>query len=547
MENRLPRRTSVGKPEAGEGTGNSASPPAPETRIVQQTMTPEENDPAWEELGATRIVEDASESSHSGTNLGSPAGFTEMSPSRILGKNLNTLGDFQLLKKLGEGAMGAVYKAEQITFNNRIVALKVLFPHIANNPKLVKRLEREGQVMAQLDHPNIVQAYAFDEAEGCYFIAMEYVSGFNSQKWLTILERLSVADAIRIVIDCAEALEYAHAQNVVHRDIKPENILVTRAGHVKVADFGMVKDFDDKENSLTQTGHAVGTPWYMPLEQARDAKEIDGRSDIYALGCSLYAFLTGHPPFIGRTIVDVIKAKETGTFPPARQSNPDVPERLELILIKMTAKLPKYRYQNCAEVIKDLKSLNLASDKLSFIQQRPATPIRTEQPGSGGETCVTAMPVTKVKADETTPPIAYDPDLWYVQVKMSDGNLVARRYRTAQLQKLLAEGSILPTARASRSPTKGFRTLATYKEFHGVALSKSAQHVSDKSASQYRGIYEQVAEQDRLRDGNKRPSSLSPTTRYWLGIFLTVLPIGLGIAFFIAFLYWASAGFPLPW
>src|ERR1043166_4727140 len=116
----------------------------------------------------------------------------------------------------------------------------------------------------------------------------------------------------------------------------------------------MVK-IGDEEMSLTQTGHAVGTPWYMPLEQARNAKEIDGRSDIYALGCTLYAFITGHPPFTGRTIVDVIQAKEMGTFPSARQTNKAVPERLDLIIAKMVAKQPKHRYQTCEDVIKDLE------------------------------------------------------------------------------------------------------------------------------------------------------------------------------------------------
>ena len=145
---------------------------------------------------------------------------------------------------------------------------------------------------------------------------------------------------------------------------------------------------DNEEMSLTQTGHAVGTPWFMPLEQARNAKEIDGRSDIYALGCTLYAFLTGRPPFMGRTIVDVIQAKEVGTFTPARQANSDVPERLDLILAKMTAKHPKNRYQTCEEVIKDIESLGLASEALTFLigeKPGPAIPGRPRECRPSGQ------------------------------------------------------------------------------------------------------------------------------------------------------------------
>ena len=335
MDNQRPRPDSTGKSKGDPGTGKAADPPVPETKMGGDTATPKESDPRWDELGATRVVEGRSDVSPRGGSLNSPSNYTELSPSRVLGKNLTKLDDFQLGKKLGEGAMGAVYKAIELS-RKRTVAIKVLFPHVANNPKLVARLRREGRVMGLLGHPNIVQAYAVGEAEGCHYVAMEYVSGQSMQKWLLQLGSLPVGDAVRITLDCARALAYAHAQKLVHRDIKPDNILLAKDGTVKVADLGMVKTHDE-DMSLTQTGHAVGTPWYMPLEQARNAKEIDGRSDIYALGCTLFAFLTGHPPFMGRTIVDVIQAKEVGTFPPARKTNVNVPERLDLIIAKMTA------------------------------------------------------------------------------------------------------------------------------------------------------------------------------------------------------------------
>jgi serine/threonine-protein kinase len=290
---------------------------------------------------------------------------TALPPPSPPEKNVTIIGDFHLLKTLGEGAMGKVYKAYQPAFK-RHVALKILFEHVAKNPKLVERLYREGLVMGRLDHPNIVAAYGTGEDKGWHYIAMEYVDGEALQKWLNRVGSVAVGDALHVILACARALQYAHENGLVHRDVKPDNVLITREGLVKVADLGMVKT-SDEDMALTQTGHAVGTPWYMPLEQARNAKNIDARSDIYALGCMLYCLLTGEPPFAGKTLVEVIQAKEIGTFPPARSVNNEVPERLDLIITKMTAKLPRYRYQSCAEVINDLEALNLASAELAFL------------------------------------------------------------------------------------------------------------------------------------------------------------------------------------
>jgi len=206
MDNRLPRAKPLTKPEPFSG---KASPLSNDTKLVRETTTPDEHDPCWEELGATRVVPGPGSSDGAAKPVGANANFTELSPSRILGKNLVSLGDFQLKRKLGEGAMGAVYKALQVSSGGeplekpRTVALKVLFPHIGNNPKLVERLYREGLAMGQLDHPNIVQAFAIDTAEGCHFVAMEYVSGQSMQKWLTQLGKLTIADAVSISLVCA--------------------------------------------------------------------------------------------------------------------------------------------------------------------------------------------------------------------------------------------------------------------------------------------------------------------------------------------------------
>jgi serine/threonine protein kinase len=523
--------------------GDALATAPPETKTVRATDTPDENDPLWEVFGTTKIgagkIDIPSEASPIIDGLVAASNFTELSPSRVLGKNLVKIGEYRLIRKIGEGAMGAVYKAEQ-TSRKRVVALKVLFPHIANNQKLVDRMQREGQVMGLLDHENIIQAYEYNIADGCHYVAMEYVSGQSMQKWLIQLGSLSVEDSVRLALDCAKALAYAHANNIIHRDIKPDNILVTKSGRVKVADLGMAKTHDE-DMSLTQTGHAVGTPWYMPIEQARNAKEIDGRSDIYALGCTLYAFLTGNPPFMGRTIVDVIQAKEIGRFPPARKFNSAVPDRLDMILVKMTAKLPKNRYQNCDEVIRDLESLNLASKSLAFLKRRAenkasdeSLPIPEPAAAPSGDVSASATMTGDVVS-------TVNEDVWYVQTKLQDGSLVARKYLTAQLLKMLAEGTMTPNARISRSPSEGFRSIATYKEFQGTALSKASRQNADKAAIRYRNLYKKIEEQERKRDDNQTQepeNQLRANTRYWLGVLLPGLSVGFVVIGLCGLVYW---------
>jgi eukaryotic-like serine/threonine-protein kinase len=467
-----PSRTHHGRVLPGE---ESKEAKLAEDDAGKETAVPNDDDESsWEELGSTRIV-GADESA-------------AVKPGRAaVPEEGASLGDFQLIKKLGEGAMGAVFKAHQLSFD-RDVALKILFPHVANNPKLVARLQREGRVMGQLDHPNIVQAYAVDECQGCHFVAMELVDGQSMQKWLSRVGRLTPGDAVHVILACCSALKYAHQQGMIHRDIKPDNILLTRSGTVKVADLGMVKT-DDEEMHLTQTGHAVGTPWYMPLEQARNAKNIDGRSDIYALGCTLYCLLVGHPPFTGQTIVEVIQAKERGVFEPARKFNGEVPSRLDDILAKMVQKDLKYRYQSMDEVIRDLEGLGISSERLAFVAGKGASQVRpastTVGLSSGDRTVVT---------DEG------DPNLWYVLFKTADGKETPRKYTTTQIERMLTDGTVSASAKVSHTLTGTYRSLATYKEFHSTALTKLTKKGADKNAHRARSLYKQIEEKERQRE-----------------------------------------------
>jgi serine/threonine-protein kinase len=507
-----PREPAPDEPTRRDGDGGegSADRPGPEESV---------------ELGTTRVVDgpeaeqDTAVRSSRPTEQAAPAGRGTTISSRV--------GDFRLIRKLGKGAMATVYKARQVS-QNRKVALKILFKHVAETPKLLERFYREARVLGRLDHPNLVQGYCVGEHQGLHYFAMEYVSGASLQSWLDRLGRLSVGDALHVTLACARALDYAHGLDVIHRDVKPDNVLITSAGVVKVADLGMVKMLDE-DLSLTQTGHAVGTPWYMPLEQARNAKETDGRCDIYALGCMFYHMLVGKPPFQGPTLVDLIREKQQGTFPPARQYSAEVPERLDLILAKMTAKLPRHRYQSCAEVIKDLESLELASPALTFLSAPQAPP--EEKPDTATELPVSSAPTP---APATRPPA----DEWQVRYKKADGQVAQRQLSTAEVLRLIEAGQLGPTARASRGKDS-FRALATYREFEQAVLGQAARSGADRQTARYRSLYKKIAEEDRRRgEGKEDEAARRDNYHYWVGLALKFgLPLA-GLAGIIFFLRW---------
>ncbi|MDB4786589.1 serine/threonine protein kinase, partial [Planctomycetaceae bacterium] len=164
---------------------------------------------------------------------------------------------------------------------------KTLSKALAKKDDFVKRFQREAKSMAKLDHPNAVKVFAVDSISGIHFAAIECIDGQSMQDWMDDLGQLEVVDALNVVLASADALKVAHDLNLIHRDIKPDNILVTKSGMVKVADFGLAKALDEEDVSMTQSGTGLGTPLYMAPEQARNAKHVDHRTDIYALGTTL--------------------------------------------------------------------------------------------------------------------------------------------------------------------------------------------------------------------------------------------------------------------
>jgi Tol biopolymer transport system component len=250
-------------------------------------------------------------------------------------------------REIGRGGMATVYLAHEVR-HRRQVALKVLRAERATE-LAPERFLREIETAARLQHPHILPVFDSGESAGRLWFTMPYVDGESLRERLSRTPPLSVADAVRIAREAAQALEYAHRQGVVHRDIKPENILLSRDGSTLVADFGIARSAKSGSDRITSAGAVMGTPSYMSPEQAGADAEVDGRSDIYSLGCVLYEMVAGHPPFTGATPHAVVARHLTEPPPPLRTAGRSVPPPLERAILKAMAKAPADRFGSAAE------------------------------------------------------------------------------------------------------------------------------------------------------------------------------------------------------
>jgi serine/threonine-protein kinase PpkA len=268
-----------------------------------------------------------------------------------MAKTLSIPG-FKIKKELGAGGMAKVFMAVESKLD-RPVALKVLSPVLADNPRITKRFVKEAKTAAHLQHSNIVSIYDVGKHESYYYIAMEYLSGSLKEK-INNNKSLNPREALVIVREVAKALAYAHNKGFVHRDIKPDNIMFRKDGVVVLVDFGIVKAVNESEQSkLTRTGMSIGTPQYMSPEQIK-AEKIDGRSDIYSMGIVLYEMLTGEAPFKADSVI-TLALKHTG------EPVPSLPNRLsdfQPLLDKMLAKKPKERVRNAEGLIRLIDALD---------------------------------------------------------------------------------------------------------------------------------------------------------------------------------------------
>jgi eukaryotic-like serine/threonine-protein kinase len=289
------------------------------------------------------------------------------------------IGQYRLLQKLGEGGMGSVWKANH-TLLDKAVAIKLLSPHLIGTPQIVARFEREMKAVGRLDHPNLVRAYDAGEVGGTRFLVMEFIDGIDLATYVKKNGPLTATFAARVIEQAALGLGAAHQAGLVHRDIKPGNLMLTADGEIKVTDLGLALLGDEpvsaiEPGSLTSVGMILGTPDYMAPEQWDNTHGVDGRCDLYSLGCTLFFLLTGVPPFWDRKGHSA-KMQAHATFPPpdlaaaraawAMALGNDMPtlamdsgvsSHLEAVVRKLLAKTAAARYQTCMDLLVDVAPL----------------------------------------------------------------------------------------------------------------------------------------------------------------------------------------------
>ncbi len=264
------------------------------------------------------------------------------------------LGHFVIEERIGRGGMGAVFRAIDRRLD-RVVALKVLSPEHSSDPEAVQRFQNEARSAAKLDHDNISRVHYIGEENGLYFIAFEFVTGTNVRNFILQKGKLSPHDAVNYTLQIAEALRQTAAANVVHRDIKPSNIIISPTGRAKLVDLGLARhNAADASKDLTVAGTTLGTFDYIAPEQAMDARNVDVRTDIYSLGCTLYHMLTGEPPYPKGTMFEKVMNHHSPTPPDASLKNPRVSPQLVRVVQKMMASNPDERYSSPEALISDL-------------------------------------------------------------------------------------------------------------------------------------------------------------------------------------------------
>jgi serine/threonine-protein kinase len=280
---------------------------------------------------------------------------------------------YLLISKLGQGSMGTVYKARQLSMN-RLVAIKMLHPKLAAKQDLLSRLVREAHLAAKLSHNNIVNAIDVGSAGSLHYFVMEYVEGIALKHEVEKGKIYEEMEALDIVIQIAQALEHAHHRGLIHRDIKPANIILTSEGVAKLADLGMAREQSDEEIAKAEKGMTIGTPYYISPEQITGEEDIDGRADIYSLGATFYHMVTGQPPFPGTKIDAVLHAHLHKELTPPDHLNTKLSSGLGEVVEFMMAKNREQRYQKPEDLILDLECLlNSKPPKLARARIKAST------------------------------------------------------------------------------------------------------------------------------------------------------------------------------
>ena len=280
------------------------------------------------------------------------------------------IGKYEIVKKIGRGGMGVIYLARH-TQLDALRALKVLSGEKRDGgTHVAERFLREARIASQIRHPNVVEVMDVetDPDLGISYIVMEYVDGGSLRQILRTQSKLNLEQAIVTVQGVAAALSVAAGHKIVHRDIKPDNIMFTKDGRVKLADLGIAKK-DDEEDNLTKTNVMMGTPAYLSPEQVENPKAVDIRSDIYSLGATFYEMLTGQVPYPGKTSYDILRKIFSSPVPDPRSVNPEIPQEIAALTMKMLAKEPGKRFQTPEQLLDALSKLipNLSDTEVKLV------------------------------------------------------------------------------------------------------------------------------------------------------------------------------------
>jgi serine/threonine protein kinase len=295
----------------------------------------------------------------------------------MIGKTI--ANKYKIYEQIGEGAVAEVFMGRDLT-TNRMVAIKVIRPHLVDEGKFVERFRREARVLAELDSPHAVQIYDYGTEGEISYIVLELIQGRVLSDIMEAEGPMEVDRALELVRQIAECLQAAQQKGIVHRDIKPANVMVTADGLVKVMDFGFARSAISK--GLTATD-VLGTPNYISPEQA-EGKEVDTRTDIYSLGASLYELLTGEVPYKADTAIAVVLEHMTAPVPSVRSLRPDVPEAVDKITARCMAKEPRDRYQTPTELV---RAIDAALGKRIAPSPEPVRPARAVQPEALSRFC----------------------------------------------------------------------------------------------------------------------------------------------------------------
>ena len=266
---------------------------------------------------------------------------------------------YEIIKTLGEGGMANVYLAID-TILNREVAVKILRGDLASDPKFVRRFQREALSASSLSHPNIVEVYDVGEDDGQYYIVMEYCPGKTLKQLLKKRGSLTITEVVDIMLQVTDGMAHAHDAYIIHRDIKPQNIIILENGIIKITDFGIAMALNSTQ--LTQTNSVMGSVHYLPPEQA-SGKGSTIRSDIYSMGILMYELLTGDVPYRGDNAVEIALKHLKEPLPSIKKYLPSIPQSIENIILKSTAKNPKNRYKDAREMYEDIKT-SLSPERL---------------------------------------------------------------------------------------------------------------------------------------------------------------------------------------